>query len=81
VEAVTEIYPVPSHDLVNIRSRFVTPSTRVVILDSFGRRMEELTPSTVEENTLQVSVKHLPAGMYYLQLSGASTITERIVKN
>lgn len=81
VEAITEVYPVPSHDLVNVRSRLVTPSTRVVILDSFGHRMEELTPSAIEENTLQVSVKHLPAGMYYLQLSGASTITERIVKN
>jgi hypothetical protein len=79
-EAATEIFPLPANDLVTIRSRFVTPATRIMILDSFGRVMEELKPSSTEKNILQVSVKHLPAGMYFLQLNTPKTITQRLIK-
>lgn len=81
METITEVFPVPARDMLQIRSRFITPATKVKVLDSFGHIVGELSAAATAENTLQVSIGHLPPGMYYLQLNVPQISTQRIVKN
>ena len=82
--AITEAFPIPTTDLINVS--FQTPTNSEVsihIYDITGRTIAtQTTEATVGENTATLDINNYPTGTYFLQISnGNKKATIRIVKN
>lgn len=71
-----ELFPNPANTTLNLRASFVFD--RVEILDSYGKRVADLTPRL---ERAVIDIQHLATGMYFVRAtSGNSIRTERFLK-
>ena len=80
---ITQTYPVPAKDVVNVQFNSNQNNTvHVNVYDVAGKLMAtQSTTATKGANTLQIDVANYAAGMYFVTLNnGNNTATVRIVK-
>lgn len=74
---ITNVYPNPTQNLLNIESENIIDS--VSIVDVTGQKLEEYH---FENNTIQLNLEHLSVGLYFVKVnSDDKTQMVKIIKN
>jgi beta-glucanase (GH16 family) len=78
VSSALRFYPNPLQETLNIQLQDWTGSGTVLIMDTAGR---QLATATLEEGEAQISVQHLPKGLYLMEIhTPAGRFVERLIK-
>lgn len=77
IDTKISIYPNPVTDILTIKTEQNDFET-IVLMNSMG---QTVASQQVTDNTSYINMKHLPAGLYYIQLTGSKgTSTQKVEK-
>lgn len=75
-EAAFMAYPNPANNVLTLQAEFNID--RVEVMDSFGKRIQDLTPRTTR---YELNVSNLPVGVYFVRVTnGKQSFTQRFMK-
>jgi len=68
-----ELYPMPCHSSVNLKSKSLNGLLDIEIYDIEGQIIDKFTKTAIEGNVININTENIPAGFYNMIITNGST--------